>query len=235
MKLQDSPHMSNYRSFLACSRLPIVFAAIALSLMSPSRPSVVWADEPASVKLLASGMTNPESVAIGTDGRIYVSVIGEFDKDGDGSVVTIEDGKGKPFATGLDDPKGLVAWKDKLFTADKKRVWQIDAAGKATVYAAAKDFPRPPTFLNDLAIDDAGTLYVSDSGDLKGEGGAVFAISAPGKVKLVTNSAYNPKIKGPNGLWIDDKNHLLLLDFVSGELSRVNLTDGKLQRVTGRV
>ena len=91
-----------------------------------------------------TGLKNPESVAIGTDGRTYVTVIGEFDKDGDGSVQVIQDGKAVPFATGLDDPKGMVSYLQWLFVADKKRIWRIDAKGKAEVFVAADAFPRPP-------------------------------------------------------------------------------------------
>lgn len=189
------------------------------------------AAEPPKPKLLVEGLKNPESVAVSPEGRLFVSEIGAFDKNGDGTVVEIVDGKAKTVAKGLDDPKGLACWKDVLFVADKQRVWKIDAAGKATVFAAANAFPTPPLFLNDLTIDDAGNLYVSDSGDLKGGHGAVFRISPQGKVSLVTSPKQAPALQGPNGLLVDDKEHLLLLDFVSGELHRVNLGDGKLARL----
>ena len=88
-------------------------------------------------KPLVTGLKNPESVAVGSDGRIYVTEIGEFGKDGDGRVMVIVNGKAVPFATGLDDPKGMVAWQKWLFVTDKKRVWRIDHTGKAKVFAAA--------------------------------------------------------------------------------------------------
>src|SRR5439155_4252090 len=115
-------------------------------------------------KPLVTGLKNPESVAIGPDGRIYVTMIGEFDRDGDGSVIVVSGDKATPFAEGLDDPKGLVASADALFVADKKRVWRIDRKGRAEVYAAASAFPTTPKFLNDIEIDrESGELYVSDS------------------------------------------------------------------------
>ena len=111
---------------------------------------------------------------------------------------------------------------------------KIDADGKTAVFAAADAFPVEPLFLNDVAIDGQGVLYVSDSGDLEGGHGAVFRISPDGKATLVTDSSKAKTVKGPNGLLVDDAGHVLMLDFVSGELSRVNLDDGKLQRyVTG--
>ena len=93
-------------------------------------------------KPLITGLKNPESVAIGPDGRIYVSVIGEFDKDGDGSVVVIKDGKAVPFCEGLDDPKGLVAFQQFLYVADKKQV--LDDKDGSGARSLRQRFPTPP-------------------------------------------------------------------------------------------
>lgn len=176
-------------------------------------------------------MKNPESVAIGPDGKPYVSLIGEFDQDGDGSIVVFDAGKPKTFAAGLDDPKGLAVLDGSFVVADKKRVLRIDRQGRSSVLAAKEAFPREPKFLNDVVVDDAGNVYVSDSGDLKGNDGAVFRIAPDGRVTLVTDAQKAPSLKGPNGLLVDDAGHLLLLDFVSGELSRLTLADGSLAKL----
>src|SRR5438309_1853945 len=100
-------------------------------------PAAASADRP---KPWIEGLTNPESVAVGGDGRVYVSVIGEFGKDGDGAVMVIDKDRAVPFAKGLDDPKGLAAWQQWLFVADKTRVWRIDTKdpkGTPNVFAAA--------------------------------------------------------------------------------------------------
>ncbi|HWB13625.1 MAG TPA: PQQ-dependent sugar dehydrogenase [Pirellulales bacterium] len=183
-----------------------------------------------NITLLAKDLKNPESVAIGWDGQIFVTAIGEFDKDGDGAVLVVSDNAAKPFAEGLDDPKGIVFTNDLLFVADKQRIWRIDAKGTATVFVSAERFPSKPKFLNDLCADEQGTLYVSDSGDLKGSGGAVFRVSPTGSVKLVTDSSRTKGLNAPNGLACDGADHLLMLDFGSGELQRVNLADGKMVR-----
>jgi len=191
---------------------------------------------PAQEKLpnpLVSGLKNPESVAIGPDGRIYISEIGEFGKDGDGRIMVIVNGKAVPFATGLDDPKGMVAWGNSLFVTDKKRVWRIDRKGKAHVFAAEKAFPAPPLFLNDITVDENGILYVSDSGDLAGEGGAIYRIFPNGKVTLVTNAKKAPLLKVPNGLVMDGMSHLLMVDFGSGDLLRIKIADGSATKVAG--
>jgi glucose/arabinose dehydrogenase len=185
----------------------------------------------ATPQRIVEGLRNPESVVVAPDGRIFVSVIGEFDKDGDGGVFLIDKGKAVPFATGLDDPKGLAAWNEWLFVADKTRVWRIDRKGKAEVFAARGAFPRPPVFLNDLAVDERGNLYVSDSGDFDGGSAAVYSIDPKGKVALVTDSKRIPGLKAPNGVVPDGEGHLLLVDFGTGILHRVNLGSGLATRV----
>ncbi|HEV3443655.1 MAG TPA: hypothetical protein VG099_03375, partial [Gemmataceae bacterium] len=73
-----------------------------------------------------TGLKNPQGIVVGGDGRVYVSVAGEIGKDGDGAVMVIEQGKAVPFATGLDDPRGLAAYQQWLFAADRNRIWRID-------------------------------------------------------------------------------------------------------------
>jgi glucose/arabinose dehydrogenase len=184
-----------------------------------------------TVPPLAEGLKNPESVVVTSDGRVLVSVIGEFDKDGDGMVAAISPGKVVPLATGMDDPKGLVEWKGWIFVADNKRVWRIDPKGKSEVYAAASDFPRPPVFLNDLAIDENGVLFVSDTGDRKGNDGAVFRITSDKTITTIVDRQKNPEIRGPNGVMIDGPKHLLMADFLAGTVSRVTIADGTMEKL----
>src|SRR5262245_22682885 len=100
----------------------LCLAGIALwALCSAAR---AWdAKEPP--KPLVTGLKNPESVCVGADGRTYVTVIGEFGTDGDGGVWVVEGDKAKPFAEGMDDPKGMAAYADVLFVADKTRIWRV--------------------------------------------------------------------------------------------------------------
>jgi glucose/arabinose dehydrogenase len=186
---------------------------------------------PVPLKPMITGLKNPESVAIGPDRRVYITVIGDFDKDGDGGVMVVQDGKAIPFATGLDDPKGMVSFGDYLFVADKKRIWRIDRKGKAEVYVAADKFPRTPLFLNDIESDGKGTLYVSDSGDLKGGGGAVFRIDPKRNVTVLVDADRNKAIHTPNGVLMASEYHLHLLDFGSGALHRIRLSDGAMVKV----
>jgi sugar lactone lactonase YvrE len=180
-----------------------------------------------------SGLKMPESVVQATDGRVFVSEINGFGVDGDGQISVIEAGQVKLFAKGLDDPKGLAIIGQSLYVADNKRILKFALSGpkqgQAEVFAAAIAFPVTPLFLNDLEADLAGNLYVSDSGDLKGKGGAVYQINAQGQVRLLISGQQDNRILAPNGLLMDDTGDVLMVvDFASGILYSYNLATKQL-------
>ena len=180
-----------------------------------------------------SGLKMPESVVQATDGRVFVSEINGFGVDGDGQISVIEAGQVTLFAKGLDDPKGLAIIGQSLYVADNKRILKLALSGpkqgQAEVFAAASAFPVTPLFLNDLEADLAGNLYVSDSGDLKGKGGAVYQINAQGQVRLLINGQQDNRILAPNGLLMDDTGDVLMVvDFASGILYSYNLATKQL-------
>jgi sugar lactone lactonase YvrE len=178
-----------------------------------------------------SGLKTPESVVAGADGRVYVSEIGEFGKDGDGVVSVIGlDGKVHRFAGGMDDPKGLAFYGNTLYVADKTRVLKVGIDGKWEVFAPAGAFPVPPQFLNDLETDGLGNVYVSDSGDLKGKGGAIYRISKLGKVARIVGD-HDARVLAPNGLLIGGRGTLYTVDFVSGILYRVRIRSGEMEKI----
>ena len=173
-----------------------------------------------------TGLKTPESVVQAKDGRIFVSEIGEFGKDGDGQITLIESsGKATIFASGLDDPKGLAMIDNHLYVADKTKVIKFTPEGKASVFVAAAAFSSIPQFLNDLEADLQGNLYVSDSGDIMGtgKGGAIYKIDATGKVTLLIDGKQDARVMAPNGLLADDTGDTLIyVDFTSGILYTYN-------------
>jgi glucose/arabinose dehydrogenase len=184
-------------------------------------------------KPLAEGLKNPESVAVGPDGTIFVSEIGEFNKEGDGRILAIKNGKTTTIAEGLDDPKGIVVFSKWLFVADVTKVIQIDLFTKKSVlFAPPNAFPTPPLFLNDITADpESGMIYVSDSGDLKGHGGAVYQITLQGLVKTLVNEKNLPGLNTPNGVLMDGASHLLLADFGTGDLHRIKIANGTSEKI----
>ena len=176
-----------------------------------------------------TGFVSPESVVQDARGDIYVSEIGEFNKDGDGKITRISiDGKLSTFANGMDDPKGLTFIGKSLYVTDKNRVLKVEPDGKWSVFGSAMAFPQTPIFLNDITSDESGNLYVSDSGNLK-SGGAIFKISKDKKITLVLNEN-TPEILAPNGLWIA-KNDLYEVDFSSGILYKINLKTKSISKI----
>jgi len=204
-------------------------AAIVVSLLSLGTSA--FGKEPTTI----SGLKNPESVVVGADRRIYVTMLGEMGKSGDGSVVIVDSsGKITPFASGMDDPKGIISVGDSLYVADVTKVWKVDARGKAEVFIPASAFPRPPRSLIDLAYDGQGNYYVSDSGDGAGKQGAVFRFNTKKQVSLVLDGELtSPQVAVPNGLLVDDPEHLLVADFGLGFLYRFDLVTGNAQRLGG--
>jgi hypothetical protein len=206
---------------------PLLLAVAAVGL-----PLVLAAQEPR----LIEGLKQPESVAIGPGGRIYVSETGEYEKANDGYISVLEGDQLKPFATGLDDPHGIKWWKDHLFVSDNMgMIWRIDAQGTVERFVDATDFPRKITNFNDLEIDSAGNIYVSDSGDWEGGGGVIFRITQDKKITPVITYEDDVRLVSPNGLLMDGPGRLLEVDYTTGFLFRVDLKGNAktLEKVAG--
>jgi glucose/arabinose dehydrogenase len=183
-------------------------------------------------KATVEGLKNPESVCVGMKGQLYVTEIGERGKDGDGKILIIEDGKAKTFADGLDDPKGIVFFKDALYATDKDKIVKIDVGGKTSVYQAADKFPVKPIFLNDIAINAPdGIFLISDSG-AEGKGGAVFRIDVRlNKIDTVANADNISGLNKPNGVTFDGGSAFIVADMGRGELYRVKFSDKTSEKI----
>lgn len=178
-----------------------------------------------------AGLQMPESAIAHPDGRIFITEIGEFGKDGDGKVTVLHtDGKTETLASGLNDPKGIDLFDNQLYVADINQVVRIGLDGKQTVIARPADFPGKVVFLNDIEIDGTGTVYVSDSGNDDGKYAGIYQITPTGKVSEVLNDKSG--IKRPNGLLMDGANKLLVADFGTGKLYQVALNESSRKKAT---
>lgn len=184
-------------------------------------------------KKVVGGLTYPESVCYGPNGALYITEMGEPDKDGDGKVTMLKDGKTQTFADKLDDPKGIVYFRDHLYVTDKTKVLKIDASGKTVVYAPPEMFPTKPLFLNDIAVDNGGGIFlVSDSGDRKGKGGAVYRIDVRlNKIDTLANTETIPELHTPNGVAFDGGDSILVADFGTGNLFQVSTHTRKATKI----
>jgi glucose/arabinose dehydrogenase len=175
-----------------------------------------------------TGLSMPESAIAHTDGRVFVSEIGEFGKGGDGQISVINpDGSKTVLAGGLNDPKGIDLFNNVLYVADINQVFKIDMDGNVQVIADSKNLPGKAEFLNDLEIDGNGNVYVSDSGTEDGKHAGIYKITPEGEISQVLNEKSG--IKRPNGLLMDGINTLLVADFGTGDLYRADLSSGKVK------
>ena len=114
----------------------------------------------------ATGLKNPESIVYDKKrDRLYVSNVdgSPLDKDGKGSISILSlDGKiiEPAWIIGLDAPKGLAIYDDKLYTADLDTLVEIDIeAGNISNYYYAKE----AKLLNDVTARSNGEIYVADT------------------------------------------------------------------------
>jgi DNA-binding beta-propeller fold protein YncE len=159
----------------------------------------------------------PESVLYDASSKsLFVSNIdgGAGDMDGKGSIGKVGlDGKiiSVDWVSGLNAPKGMAIYQSDLYVADVDAVAVIDIkAGKIS-----KRIKVPgAVFLNDLSIDQAGVIYVSDSRSKKIH-----------KIQNDVASLLLDSLQSPNGL-IFKSGKLYFLD--NGGLYRLDGTNRTL-------
>ena len=121
----------------------------------------------------------------GADGMGSVGKMGT-----DGKNITVD------WVSGLQAPKGMGLYKEKLYVADLKEIvvinTELGVIENRIAVAGAEG-------LNDISIDSKGTIYVSDSKAKK-----VYRIYE-GKAEIILDS-----LKGPNGVLAHDKNFYVL-------------------------
>ena len=178
---------------------------------------------------------NPESAFSTPEGRIFVSEIGGFGVKNDGRILEVfKDGKVKVIASGLNDPKGLIVVDNVIYVTDVDEIKTVTLSGKVSSWLGPKNFPKKTAFLNDIAIGQNNVIYISDSGnkvDGMRKGGAVFQASINKEVTILVENRNNPEVVAPNGLLAVDQNYLLVADFTTGILSRVNLKSKKIEKI----
>ncbi len=172
----------------------------------------------------------PESAIAHPDGRVFVTEIGEFGKNGDGKVTVVNtDGSTETLVDGLNDPKGIDMFNNTLYVADVDQLVKISLDGQSEVMVKPGDFPGKPVFLNDVEIDGHGNVYVSDSGDDNGKDAGIYQVTAEGKVTEIIKQ--NSGIKRPNGLLMDGYNKMLVADFGTGDLFQLDINSAKATKV----
>jgi hypothetical protein len=159
-------------------------------------------------------LKTPESVLWDGDrSMLYISNVNgdPSSKDGNGfiSKVTATGAIDElEWVTGLDAPKGMGILAGKLYVADVTNVKVINLETAEIILTIELPGAR---FLNDIAIDESGTIYISDTG-----ANIIFSI-----VNDTPASWLNQGMDGPNGLIASDT-ELFVVEFGSGNFDNIN-------------
>jgi hypothetical protein len=178
-------------------------ALITLALVS-LLPAALPAQQPSLTKLWETDtvVAVPESVLTDPANNIlYVSLVdgAPWEADGKGGIGRLSpDGKqyNGSWITGLNAPKGMGRFGNRLYVADISDVVVIDIPKGKVI----KKIPVPgESGLNDITVDNNGIVYVSDS--------------KSGKVYRIANDVptlFMDKLDGANGLKASGKNLYIL-------------------------
>jgi DNA-binding beta-propeller fold protein YncE len=200
-------------------RIAAMAASLALGLAAGSANAQELAEQ-----WKAEGFNLPESVSWDPDQRaFYVSNLGgdPMTKDGNGFISKLDE-EGNivelEWVTGLNAPKGTIVADGTLWTTDIDEVVEIDTA---TGEIRNRHPVAGSAFLNDIAIDSDGSIYLADTGK-----NAIF------RLKDGTAEAWleAPELNGPNGLIVVDGD---LIVAALGDISQgfENMGPGSVLRI----
>lgn len=187
-----------------------------------------------------SALSVPESFIVDeADGHYYISNIsgGPLEKNNTGFITKLDPAgrvikkklvEGGRDGVTLNAPKGLLVSGNTLYVADIDYVRVFDK--KSGVKKADIDLTSfHPKFLNDLATDGSGKIFVTDMGSNR-----IFAIDTA-KQNRVSVLASDEKLASPNGILFHKKRKKLIINtWDSGKLFWVDLK-GNLKKYTDAV
>lgn len=199
--------------------LPVILPVIVAQTSFSQEKKDFQSDKLVKKWETAPVMNVPESVCYDPEsGILYVSNIGgkPTEKDGNGYISQISpDGsvlKGT-LITGLNAPKGMGIFKGILYVTDIDRVAAIDL--KSKTISKFYEFPEAK-FLNDIAVDIHGTVYISDMMSTR-----IYRIIND-KPEIWLD---DPLLTNPNGLFIE--NDRLMIG--CGKIVLANIMDAQIQ------
>ena len=169
----------------------------------------------------------PESVLYDASGNIlYVSNINgrPTEKNGRGFISKVSlDGKIEvlKWATGLNAPKGSAIHGNKLYVSDIDQLVEIDLK---TGKILAKYPAAGAKFLNDVAADVSGNVYVTD---MSSKNSVIYKLTQ-GKMTVWVKGR---EISNPNGLCMEER-RLVVGNSGDGSLKAINLADKKITTLT---
>jgi len=172
-------------------------------------------------EILTEELDHPEGVAWGQDGRVYAG--GEagqiYAVTLDGEVEEVANTGGEILGVALDGSGRVYACD-----AGNAAVVRVDVrSGAVETYSTGTE-SDPLRLPNALAFDDAGNLFVTDSGEYLEDDGVVFRISPTGETTVWTRDA----VRYPNGCCLDASGTVLYVaeSYFPGVVAIPILEDG---------
>jgi hypothetical protein len=166
-----------------------------------------------AAELRVTGFSSPESVLHDVLADVYLVsniVGGPLDKDSDGFISVVSPAgeivelrwiDGSAEGVELHAPKGMAIVGDSLYVAD---IDCVRIFHRTTGMPAGSVCPEGATFLNDVAADPEGRLYVTDSGMQAGAAGfeptgtdAVWRFTPSGELVAIATGG---QLGNPNGM-----------------------------------
>ena len=166
---------------------------------------------------LAEGLDHPEGVAAGADGTVYAGgEAGQIYRIQDGTAVEIGTTGGFLYGVTLDGGGNVYACD-----IGRAEVVRVSPRGNVTsVSTGTADRPlRVPNF---AAFADDGSLFVTDSGEWRGDDGLVFRITPDGETNVWSEAA----VGFPNGCCLTaDGDALLVVETTKSRIVRIGIRD----------
>lgn len=134
-----------------------------------------------TLQVLAPGLDHPEGVAWGPDGKVYAG--GEA---GQVYRINLADGKYEAFASTGGFVLGLAHdATGNVYVCDQnlKAVVKVTTEGQTSTYSSGSA-EQPMRLPNYPVFDEAGNLYVSDSGDWAERNGCIWRIKPDGSAEV---------------------------------------------------
>ena len=202
-----------------------LFRTASLSLTTALLTSQIIASPVLEMSWQANGFEQPESVLASPDQNwLYVSNIKghPLAADGDGYITRLSaDGSQRvsKWAEGMDAPKGMAIYQDKLYVADLQQLHVIDTQSGRKLTSI---FAKEAKMLNDVTVSNEGQIFVSDL--LTGQ---IYTLNG----QQLDIWMEHPELSHPNGL-LAEGNSLLVADWGTGmKEDFTTSTPGTLYRV----
>ncbi len=221
--------------FMSCAVM--IFAALMLTACLEGGGKKAGEVKPV-LMMSVTTFKDPESVTYDKKrDRFYVSQVNMAEKYGGGSVSVVSSGgqiSDLGWIEGLNNPKGLAVFQDKLYVADGNNLIEIDIeAGKI----ARKYYGAGSASLESVTIDQDGTIYITDI-----LGDKIYRLEQGGALQVWLS---DDQLETPNGILVHDgalyvasygkiatKSFDSFSDAPPGKVLKINLTDKSITPLT---